>query len=228
MKSATLIAVMLAATPRAAEAAPPSGGCGANLPMSRACIEVLFDGDSVSAGVAASPGHKLDEQFERAFQRPAHIDNVSVSGRPVAECLRRFDELVPSHHSSDASANLIIFHAGDNDVAQNRSAADIYADFTQYVAKAHAGGWKVVVSTELPRMEFSPVREADLTAYNRLLAENKASADAVVDLAQDPRFVDLTQRETSPLFSQDHVHPSDEGYAVLAGLLANAARSLLP
>src|SRR6185312_11482763 len=103
-----------------------------------------------------------------------------------------------------------------------------YATFACYVADAHAQGWKVVVSTEFPRPDFSPDKQAALLEYNRQVRMNAAGADAVVDFAADPRMGDPAARDDPARFTRDRVHPSDGGYTILGQLLAAGAQRLLP
>jgi lysophospholipase L1-like esterase len=155
---------------------------------------------------------------------PVRLTNVAASGQPVSECLRLYPQLVAPLFAPGQSSNIIVFHAGDNDIARRATAAQTYAAFTEYVATAHRQGWKVVVSTELRRYGFSPDLLAALLDYNDRLRANAAGADAVVDLDQDPRFVRIEDRSDPGLFTHDGVHPSDGGYAVLAAMLAPAVR----
>lgn len=193
-------------------------------PLSAGCGVIVFDGDSISAGIAGSS----DKKFIEILNRPARIHNVAAGGRPASECLRRFADSVAPLFEPTAMFNLIVFHAGDNDIAQGKSAAETYGAFKQYVAAAHAQGWKVVVSTELQRVDWSVGPQGELAAYNAQLLSNTAGADAVVDLAAEARLADLSRRTDFSLFSEDRIHPSEDGYAILAQLLAAGARSVLP
>lgn len=202
--------------------------CGQKGALPATCGNIVFDGDSISAGWGSSNGHGLDIQFMGDLGVPARVTNVAVGGRPVLACLRAFDNLVAPYFARGARFNLIVFHAGDNDIAQGRDAEQTYAAFEQYVAKAHAQGWKVVVSTELQRPDFRPDKQAALSEYNRLLLANAAHADVVVNVASDRRMADLAARSDPTLFAPDHIHPRDAGYAILAKMLATAVRPLLP
>ena len=164
----------------------------------------------------------------RELGRPARLYNVAAGGRPAFECLRLFPELVASRFEQRASFNLIVFHAGDNDLAQGKSADQTYRAFAQYVATAHARGWKIIVSTELQRVDFPPSRQAELSSYNKQLLANTAGADAVVDFTADPAFADLARRDDLQLFTKDRIHPSDGGYAMLARMLVAGTRPILP
>ena len=120
--------------------------------------------------------------------------------------------------------NVIVLHAGDNDIARGRTGAQTYAALTAYVAAAHQQGWKLVISTELKRPDFPPQKEAELEAYNDRVRRNQASADAVVDLDAEPKFADSGYRSDPAVFSKDGIHPSDGGYALLANLLTPAVK----
>lgn len=224
---AALVLVGAGPPPERPEIGASSPECLGHRTLPRPCNVIVFDGDSVSAGARATPGNGLDIQFMHALGSPARLYNFAVAGRPVIDCLARFDQGVVPLKDPQARLNLIVFHAGDNDIAMRRSAAQTYQAFTSYVALAHAQGWKVEVSLELPRPDFQPAQEAELEAYNRYLLANKAGADVVVNPNADRRFGDLKDRDGSPLFSFDKIHPNDAGYAILGQWLAAAARPLL-
>jgi lysophospholipase L1-like esterase len=193
---------------------------------SAACINMVFDGDSISAGVGSSSRDRApDRQLARTLGH-VRVYNVAVSGRPVGECLRLYTTQVAPLFVPGGVPNVIVFHAGDNDIGQGRDAAGAYAAFAAYVASAHQQGWKVVVSTELQRPDFPPPKQAALEAYNDRLRKNKAEADAVVDLDAEPRLADPASRTDPGIFAHDHIHLSDGGYVLLANLLAPAVKQV--
>jgi lysophospholipase L1-like esterase len=187
-------------------------------------VNLVFDGDSISAGWGAPAGRGLDARVAAALGPDVRLHNVAVGGRPVVECLRLYNQLVAPLFDVSASRNVIVFHAGDNDILLGRHAVLIYAAFIAYVAAAHRQGWKVVVSTELRRLDFDPPRSTELANYNDSLRENRAGADGVVDFDADARMTDMSLRHDPALFTHDGLHPSDGGYAVLAGMLAPVVR----
>ncbi|MDR3537112.1 MAG: SGNH/GDSL hydrolase family protein [Acetobacteraceae bacterium] len=219
-----LLACLLAG-PTMAQAPPLVCDSAGGLPTG--CGNIVFDGDSISAGVGSSPSQHPDVQFLKALDRPSRLTNVAVGGRPASECLRLFPSLVMPHYVPGARFNLIVFHAGDNDIAQGRDSIGTYKAFTAYVAAAHRQGWKVIVSTELPRPDFPPSREAELDNYNLSLIANLAGADVVADLGETPRLVAPQGRRESGLYAPDTVHLNDAGYGEMTHLLLEAARAVL-
>lgn len=190
-------------------------------------VNIVLDGDSISAGWGSTPGHGLDGLIEAELGGAVRVRNVAVGGRPVGTCLDLYPSLVAPLLAPRPAKNLIVFHAGDNDIRLGRDAAATYAAFTSYVAAAHAQGWKVLVSTEFPRFDFDPQRAAQLLAYNVLLLGNRAGADAVVDAGANSHFADPMQRHDPAIFSQDGIHPSDGGYAILAAMVMPSIKRMI-
>jgi lysophospholipase L1-like esterase len=188
--------------------------------VSADCVNLVFDGDSISAGTGSTPGHGLDVQVSDTLGSDVRLSNVAVGGRPVSDCLRLYPRLVAPLFNPVSHHNVIVFHAGDNDIGQGRDAAQTYAAFTAYVSMAHQQGWKIVVSTELRSPHLLPPQEAQLEQYNDSLRQNHAGADAVVDFDTDPRMTTMSNRLDPLIFRPDGLHPADAGYAILTQMLA--------
>jgi lysophospholipase L1-like esterase len=191
---------------------------------SATCVNLVLDGDSISVGAGASLGNRLDSRLVAALGSDVRSHNVAVGGRPVSDCLRLYPQLVSPLFDATTPLNVIVFHAGDNDISLGHDATQTYVAFAAYVAAAHWQGWKVVVSTELRRRDFSPTQESELVGYNSMLRQNKAGADAVVDFDTDRRMTDMAYRDDPDVFSHDGIHPSNGGYALLANMLAPAVK----
>jgi lysophospholipase L1-like esterase len=188
---------------------------------------LVFDGDSVAAGMGATPGFKLEDGVKARLGWAGRVVNFGQPGLPLALCLGRYPDTVGALATSPAVNRILVIHAGDNDISQGSTASQTYDAFTRYVALAHRDGWIVVASTELARPTFSAAQQAELSSYNRLILENGAGADAVADFEGEPGFHDLGNRASPAYFAPDQVHPSDAGYAILARLIADAVTPLL-
>ena len=75
-------------------------------------------------------------------------------------------------------------------------------------------------------LEIQPNYESRRQALNRLLREDHAFADAVVDIAGDSRIGDAGD-EADPQFFVDRLHLTKFGYRTVAGLVQASIRSLL-
>ena len=186
---------------------------------------LVFDGDSISVGVGASPGRTLAEQVAPLLPPGVTTRVVAAGGRPVKDCLALYDANVRPLHDARASHNVIFFHAGDNDVTQGSTARQTYEALTAYVARAHRQGWSIVVSTEMQRFDLPETMRAELSAFNALVLANAAGADGVADFGGDATMGGVANRRNPTYYTLDGVHPADAGYAILAGL---AARAVLP
>lgn len=189
-------------------------------------VRIVFDGDSVAAGQGASGDARLAPQVAQIMRLQGKLTNVAVSGQPVLSCLARFDSIVQPLFEPGAT-NVIFFHAGDNDIKFRFSAPEIYRRLTEYIALAHRQGWKVVVSTELPRYDFPPNFETQLLEYNRLILQNSAKADRIADFASNSAMGGPQNRSNPAFYSGDGVHPSAGGYNLLARQTADEIASLI-
>ncbi len=186
---------------------------------------LVFDGDSISVGLGAAPGSTLAEQVVPLLPQGVTSHVVGAGGRPVKDCLARFDAGVRPLFDARAANNLIFFHAGDNDVTQGSSGQQTYAALEAYIARAHAQGWKVVVSTEMQRYDLPEAMRADIDTFNAAVLANGAGADGVADFEGDGTMGGVAYRRDRRYYTLDGIHPADAGYAILAGL---AAKALLP
>ncbi len=186
---------------------------------------LVFDGDSISVGVGASPGRTLAEQVASLLPAGVATRVVGASGRPVKDCLARYDVDIRPLYDAGRARNVIFLHAGDNDITQGSNARQAYDALTAYVARAHRQGWSIVVSTELQRFDLSEAMRAELSAFNALVLANAAGADGVADFGGDATMGGVANRRNPTYYTLDGVHPSDAGYAILAGL---TARAVLP
>ncbi|HMK89334.1 MAG TPA: GDSL-type esterase/lipase family protein [Methylocystis sp.] len=189
-------------------------------------MNLVFDGDSIAVGLGAPPGHGLAEQTVACLGLAVSPRVVGRSGSPISERLSLYDLNIAPLVKKGAH-NVIVFHAGDNDIALGSTSPAAYAALVDYVRRAHAQGWKIVVSTELQRFDFPEERRAELGALNELIRTNAAGADVVSDYAADPILGGPQNRKNPIYYAPDGIHPVANGYAILARMTASAvARAL--
>jgi len=179
---------------------------------------LVLDGDSIAVGQGAPPGSQLADQIATRLGFHGKVAVVGRSGSPVSERVRLFEQNITPLRDPRASPNVIFFHGGDNDIALGSDARQTYAQLSKYIEMAHAEGWKIIVSTELPRFDFSPAMQGELNLYNRLVRENAGKADGVADFASDPTLGGPQHRHDPEFYTPDGIHPTARGYAILADL----------
>lgn len=138
------------------------------------------------------------------------IINRGFGGSQIADSVHFADRIVVAY-----APRLIVFYAGDNDIAAGKTAVQVAADFKAFVERIHA---------KLPdtRVAFiaikpSPARwkffETQQKA-NGLIAEfvSKDKQLVYIDVVKPMLGADGMPREE--LFRKDRLHLNDEGYAV--------------
>ena len=70
-------------------------------------------------------------QVVAGMDRNVEVHNVAVGGRPVFQCLQLYPQLVMRLYNPATTHNVIVFHAGDNDIGAGRDAKQTYAAFNR-------------------------------------------------------------------------------------------------
>ncbi len=175
---------------------------------------IVVAGDSTAFGVGALPAETTAGRIAAAFPH-ARVINVACSGANVG---RVQDQL----NSVDVErADMVLIHAGANDVLEFRNVAKVESDLRAALAKAKALSGNVVL---MPGHDFS-VAPFFLRPISRLVNWQAQKVHAVVERVtaqMDVMFVDLYRdpttepfvREPRRYYCPDLLHPSGEGYAI--------------
>lgn len=107
---------------------------------------------------------------------------------------------------------------------------ECYQQMTNYCAARKAAGWKVVILTLLPASGagYPGTFLADRNTINVLINANAIAhgwADAVADIAADSRIGDDGD-ELDLTYYPDGTHMTSAGYAIVAGIVAAAVRTV--
>jgi lysophospholipase L1-like esterase len=119
--------------------------------------------------------------------------------------------------------------AGTNDLYAAATPASALANIATYCRVRKDFGWKVVVTTCLPRNDagVSGTFEADRQALNTLLrATWRGYADALCDVGADAAIGVAAAYNNATYYDPDKCHMTDAGYAVVAGLAQAAVLAL--
>lgn len=99
------------------------------------------------------------------------------------------------------------------------TAADLIAAYQQMIVRAHAHGIRVIGATIMPFAGFksydTPESEADRQAVNEWI-RNSGAFDGVIDFDAITRDPDHPGKLSTAIDGGDHLHPSSEGYRLMA------------
>ena len=138
------------------------------------------------------------------------VTNRGFGGSEIADAVRHADRLVIRH-----APRVVVFYAGDNDLANGKSPEAVAADYRAFVAKVHGA----LPEARLAFIGIKPsvqrwalierVREA-----NRLVRAFAAGDDRLGFVDVDGPMLGWDERPRPELLVADGLHLSDEGYAL--------------
>lgn len=188
---------------------------------------VVCDGDSLTRGFAATAGYEYPTVLAAALGSDWEIRNFGVDSQTLnamsSDAVANND--TPFATTLGTRKNVLVAWGGTNDLYYGDSAATAISDFETYCAARKAAGFKVVACTIIDRTESGGSwTAADAATFNASVRANYATyADALCDLAADPRLDDYTD---STYYQADGTHLKDAGYAAVAELVEAAVNSL--
>jgi lysophospholipase L1-like esterase len=218
---AALAALGGCAFPRRAGRTPPAASPSPGRP-----IHIVALGDSLALGTGASAPRNgfLFRTYLRV--RESHpgsrIDDYAIGGSTAADVLRlQVPRLARAH------ADAVIVCVGGNDVVRRTDRARFAATYGSLIARARAlEPHAAILCCGVPDVGMSPLfTGTDHDAVARLSRRNDAAVRAVARHA-GAAFADLfaetarVRDDVNRFLSEDRFHPSDSGYAALAGVLA--------
>lgn len=183
---------------------------------------IVVAGDSTAFGVGALPTETTAGRIAAAFPN-ARVINVARSGARIGHVLEQLDQ------AGCDNVDLIIIHAGANDVIEFRTLRAVERDLRAVIARALVMSPHVVL---MPGHNFSVapffLRPISLiimshaVRVHELIARVTAELDVIfVDLFRDPNE-DPFCKEPHRYYCPDGLHPSGEGYALwFATLIAH-------
>ena len=176
----------------------------ANFP--RATGPIVCFGDSITRGYGASPGRTYPERLAGHLGLP--VVNAGRDGDTTATALARLDEVLA------LQPRLTIVELGGNDLLRKTPKEQTFRNLDQIVARLVAGGSMVmIVHAKFGLFLSDPYREG----YAAIA--DARGALLVVDVLDDILG--------NPARMYDQIHPNDDGYALIAARVAEAAGPLL-
>jgi lysophospholipase L1-like esterase len=190
---------------------------------------IVFDGDSLTAGVGAGPGEDYPSDVMR--QLPEELDgvNIAVPGQTWSDMLADAEAQVDPLQSNTRPVNALVVWAGTNDLRRTRTAGRVWSDLQSYCRDRRDHGWSVVLLTVLPCLPRKPQSrfEEERQQLNAIIrARWREVADGLADVAADPRIGDPAGPDAQ-VFSTDGTHHNAAGNVVIAEVVTATLRPLV-
>lgn len=191
----------------------------------------VADGDSLTQGIAAPYSQSYPWHLEQRLPRSLIMYDAGWAAKTLGGeggLLSRFPDFTGKLFNLSARRNVISLFAGTNDLQNGVDDKELVQLVQRYAAAARRAGFKIAVTTIIPRVTFNPKTEAARLAFNATLrARWKDFADALVDLAADPVFADPKVVSDTTIYAEDGIHLTDFGYQAVASAFAPVVTGLL-
>ncbi len=123
--------------------------------------------------------------------------------------------------------NIVVMWEGTNDLAQGADAEHGYANIVTFCTARKIVGWQAIVLTILPANTTRAGFMADRLIVNRMIRTHwRTFADVLADVAASPLIGNDGAQNDPRHFTSDGVHMTNDGYAVVAGIVKDAILSL--
>ena len=199
-----------------------------------AAVTIVALGDSTTAGtpafkspVEAPPDGAGNVESQYAYWlTKAHADwrvlNRGVNGERSDQIRARF-----RRDASDARPEVVVIIAGVNDVYQGRSAESVERELGLMYDAARAAKIAVVAGTIIPYNSASADANARMHAINEWIRAYAASHPDGVVFCDTRAAVAAPGQPDRLVSSPDGLHPSPEGYRLMATALEPVIRAAL-
>ncbi len=175
---------------------------------------IIHDGDSLTLGRTASPGHDYPNLMHesRSIKAPYAMRNFGVGGEKAATMLLNGAKVVDQLYDAHRPFNLICFWGGLNDIyGGGDTAVGTYTIAVAYIRDRVKVGWKVIYFTHPDAWPGTAGKQVRLD-LNALIKANALGASyTVCDIAADPKLMDLTNKT----YFSDGTHFTDLGYKIV-------------
>lgn len=185
---------------------------------------IVFDGDSITQGVGASPCFDYPSQtvvmLDSMLDRRVCWENYGKAGQTLFAELpsvrSQAAKLIDPEWSAVVTPNIYVLMAGTND-AHLTTPEQLYANMYVTAQERRAAGWKVLLGTLLDRSDNGkPPNFDDFRAdFNSRLRNSDMIADGIIDFDTDP-WIGANGASNDPVFFFDKLHLTAVGYARMA------------
>ena len=187
-------------------------------------VRLVYDGDSITAGYQSTAGFTYPIQAGLLLPQCDGY-NLGISGQTLAQMLASAPTNLDPLHDGTKQGNIVVICGGTNDLYAGATPASVYANLQAYCAARRTAGWKVVVTTVLPRSASDPFDANRQTLNTNIRANWGTFADGLADIAADQR-IGVPGANANSAYFADGTHPNNTGYGIMAQIVAGAVGPL--
>jgi lysophospholipase L1-like esterase len=201
--------------------------CSAHLENLAKPLNLVFEGDSLTAGNGSTAGNAYPNQVVTLLDEQVTSHNFAVGGSTLSSELPTRESTVDQAFIAGAM-NVCIAWASTNDLKGGFDPGYVMGLYSAYLSRRKARGYRTIAISILPRYSSTTPAsfESARQTFNTSLRANwRNFADALADVAADPRIGDAGDEFDTTLYA-DQVHLTDAGYAIVAGLVTFAITEL--
>lgn len=190
-------------------------------------VFVLGIGDSVMLGQTGTTNWPLNTFFDISLHSTVPFlsgENRGASAYQVSNLTT--DATITDSYYVTGRKNILVIHIGVNDMAST-SGTTFVSNLKTFCLARRATGWKIVISTVLPRSDAGAGSEiTNRNVANPLIRSDTSFYDALVDLAADTN-IGCDSCSANATYYPDHLHPDDAANIIMAALYTAGIQSLL-
>jgi len=191
---------------------------------------VVFDGCSLVDDAGVPPEDGMPAQVMALLPAGLDMKNLGVGGQTTQMMAADAATEVDPLHNASRPASVLVAWEGTNDLIAGTGppydAREAYRHLAEYCRARQRAGFRVVICTVLPRGQSAAFYEARNALNAELRAQWTSFADALADVGAD-KTIGADGAETDPTYYRDTVHLTAAGYAIVAGVVADAVERLL-
>ena len=191
---------------------------------------VVFDGCSLVDDAGVMPEDGMPAQVMALLPGGLDMNNLGVGGQSTQMMAADAATEVDPLYDAGRPANILVCWEGTNDLiygsARPYDARQAYRHLAAYCKARQRAGFRVVICTVLPRGRSAAFYEARNALNAELRANWRSFADALADVAAN-KTIGADGAETDTTYYRDTVHLTAAGYAIVAGVVADAVERLL-
>lgn len=196
-----------------------NGGAGLSYPFDWTG-QIIFEGDSLTAGVGAAANLSYPIQTMSLFDSRHNgykVTNSGLNGDTIANMLTT-GAAIDALYNTAYLGNKVILWAGTNDIGTNEDeAATVHTNLSTWITARRAAGFYVIVLTVTPRNYAGDPAgtQTKIDALNVLMRADKCGAHVLVDVAAN---VNLDDPDDATYYG-DALHMTAAGYAIVAEMV---------